>query len=340
MAKAQSDTLPFPILIGDIGGTNARFSILADAETKATDFVHVQTADYKTIDDAIVEKVINNPDLPNPRSAILAIAGPVDGDEIDLTNCDWIVRPKKMIGELGFDAVLVLNDFEAQALAVATLTDGDREAIGAPLPAVDATRVVLGPGTGLGVAGLLHAHDTWFPVPGEGGHVDIGPRSARDLEIFPHLVTIEGRVSAEEIISGRGLLHIYNAVCAAGGITPVIKSPADVTEQGLGGKNGQAAEALELFVTYLGRLAGDLALIFMARGGVFLGGGISPKILPELKKPFFRAAFEDKAPHKELMKTIPTFVVTHPQAALAGLASYARAPDAYGIATEGRCWRR
>lgn len=340
MANVQSEALPFPILIGDIGGTNARFSILVDAESKATDFVHVQTADYETIDNAIIDKVFKNADLAKPRSAILAIAGPIDGDEIDLTNCDWIVRPKKMIGELGFDAVLVLNDFEAQALAIATLTDGDRATIGPALPAVDATRVVLGPGTGLGVAGLLHAHNTWFPVPGEGGHVDIGPRTPRDLEIFPHLVTIEGRVSAEEIISGRGLLHIYNAVCAADGVEPMMKRPADVTEEGLSGKNAQAAEALELFVTYLGRLAGDLALIFMARGGVFLGGGISPKILPELKKPLFRAAFEDKAPHKELMKTIPTFVVTHPQAALAGLASYARMPASYGIVTDGRCWRR
>lgn len=340
MANVPSEALPFPILIGDIGGTNARFSILVDAESKETDFVHVQTADYETIDDAIIDKVFNNPDLPKPLSAILAIAGPIDGDEIDLTNCDWIVRPKKMIGELGFDAVLVLNDFEAQALAVATLTDSDREPIGPAATAVDATRVVLGPGTGLGVAGVLHAHDTWFPVPGEGGHVDIGPRTPRDLEIFPHLATIEGRVSAEEVISGRGLLHIYNAVCAADGVAPNMKRPADVTEEGLNGKNAQAAEALELFVTYLGRLAGDLALVFMARGGVFLGGGISPKILPELKKPLFREAFEDKAPHKELMKTIPTFVVTHPQAALAGLASYARKPASYGIATEGRCWRR
>ncbi len=340
MANVHSEALPFPILIGDIGGTNARFSILVDAESKATDFVHVQTADYKTIDDAIVDKVFNDSDLPKPRSAILAIAGPIDGDEIDLTNCDWVVKPKKMIGELGFDAVLMLNDFEAQALAVATLTDGDRESIGPAVPAIDATRVVLGPGTGLGVAGLLHAKNTWFPVPGEGGHVDIGPRTPRDFEIFPHLVTIEGRVSAEEIISGRGLLHIYNAVCAADGVEPNMKRPADVTEEGLSGKNAQAAEALELFATYLGRLAGDLALVFMARGGVFLGGGISPKILPELKKPFFRAAFEDKAPHKELMKTIPTFVVTHPQAALAGLASYARTPASYGIVTEGRCWRR
>jgi glucokinase len=339
MADIQSDTLPFPILIGDIGGTNARFSILVDAETRTMDFIHVRTADYETIDDAISDKILDA-DLPRPRSAILAVAGPIDGDEIDLTNCDWIVRPKKMIGELGFDAVLVLNDFEAQALAVASLSDDDRVSIGPPCPALEATRVVLGPGTGLGVAGLVNARNTWFPVPGEGGHVDIGPRSRRDLEIFPHLATIEGRVSAEEILSGRGLLNIYRAVCAADGIVPSLYSPPEVTEEGLSRKNAQAAETLELFVTYLARLAGDLALVFMARGGVFFGGGISPKILPEFQKPVFRAEFEDKAPHKDLMRTIPTFVVTHPQAALAGLASYARTPAAYGIATDGRCWRR
>jgi glucokinase len=339
MADIQSDTLRFPILIGDIGGTNARFSILADANAEAGEFISVKTADYETIDDAITDKLFGS-GLPKPRSAILAVAGPIDGDEIDLTNCDWVVRPKKMIGELGFDAVLVLNDFEAQALAVASLTEKDREAIGPNSHADEATRVVLGPGTGLGVAGLVHARDTWFPVPGEGGHVDIGPRSPRDHEIFPHLATIEGRVSAEEILSGRGLLNIYRAVCAADGVEPSLDSPPEVTEEGLAGKDKQAAETLTLFVSYLGRLAGDLALIFMARGGVFLGGGISPRILSELKKPGFRDEFEDKAPHKELMRSIPTFVVTHPQAALAGLASYARKPSTYGIATEDRCWRR
>ena len=339
MAEVQPHTFAFPILIGDIGGTNARFSILVDATSAPDQFPHVQTADYETIDDAIADVVLKN-SVHKPRSAILAVAGPIDGDEIDLTNCDWIVRPKKMIGELGFDTVLVLNDFEAQALAVASLTAADRQPIGPITEATEASRVVLGPGTGLGVAGLVHARNTWFPVPGEGGHVDIGPRSKRDFEIFPHLRRIDGRVSAEEIISGRGLLNIYNAVCAADGIAPSLDAPPEVTEQGLSGENPQAAETIELFVRYLGRLAGDLALIFMARGGVFLGGGISPRILDALKKPEFREEFEDKAPHNELMKTIPTFVVTHPQAALAGLASFARSPATYGIALEGRCWQR
>jgi glucokinase len=309
----KTDKLPFPILIGDIGGTNARFSILIDAYAEPKAFPNVRTADYPTIDDAIQAVVLDKTSV-QPRSAILAVAGPIDGDEIDLTNCDWVVRPKAMIVNLGFEDVLVVNDFEAQALAAAALPDEYREALGPKGEPHMASRVVLGPGTGLGVAGLVYARHIWFPVPGEGGHVDVGPRSERDFEIFPHLKRIEGRISAEEILSGRGVVNIYQAVCAA--------------------------ETLSLFATYLGRVAGDMALIFMARGGVYLAGGISQKILPALRAPAFRAAFEDKAPHSQLMATIPTFVVTHPQAALAGLASFARTPAAYGISMDGRRWQR
>ncbi|MGI2032980.1 glucokinase [Rhizobium panacihumi] len=334
-----TDALPFPILLGDIGGTNARFSILANATAEATPFVSVKTADYPTIDEAIRQVVLDGSDL-KPRSAILAVAGPIDGDEIDLTNCDWVVRPKKMISDLGFDDVLVVNDFEAQALAASELAPEHRETLGPQDDPHMASRVVLGPGTGLGVAGLVHARDMWFPVPGEGGHVDVGPRSDRDFAIFPHLKRIEGRVSAEEILSGRGVVNIYQAICKADGIDSTLKDPADVTAAGLDGSNPQAVETLSLFSTYLGRVAGDMALIFMARGGVYLAGGISQKILAALKKPEFRAAFEDKAPHTELLATIPTFVVTHPQAALAGLASFARKPFAYGVSMDERRWQR
>jgi glucokinase len=339
MPDARTENLPFPILIGDIGGTNARFSVLTADNAEPENFPIVQTADFPTIDDAIRKVVLDVTSL-KPRSAVLAVAGPIDGDEIDLTNCDWVVRPKNMIKDLGFDDVLVVNDFEAQALAVATLSEEYREKLGTSGEPHRASRVVLGPGTGLGVAGLVYARETWFPVPGEGGHVDVGPRSERDFEIFPHLEPIEGRISAEQILSGRGLVNIYRAICTADGVAPKLALPADVTAHGLTGENVQAAETLTLFVTYLGRLAGDMALIFMARGGVYLAGGISQKIIPALKGPEFRAAFEDKAPHTELMGTIPTFVVTHPQAALAGLAAFARTPLAYGISTDGRRWRR
>lgn len=334
----ENEQLMFPILIGDIGGTNARFSILIDSYAEPKQFPIVHTADFATIDEAIQVNVLDKTSI-QPRSAILAIAGPINDDEIPLTNCDWIVRPRAMISDLGFSDVLVVNDFEAQALAIAALADQYREPIGDPGVPSLASRVVLGPGTGLGVAGLVHAQHMWFPVPGEGGHVDVGPRSERDYEIFPHLTPIEGRISAEQLLCGRGILNIYGAVCAASGIEPVYKDPADVTTNALSGADPAAVETISLFSTYLGRVAGDMALIFMARGGVFLAGGISQKIIPALKGPEFRRAFEDKAPHSHLMKTIPTFVVTHPLAALSGLATYARTPGSFGLATEGRRWR-
>ncbi|TCL71972.1 glucokinase [Rhizobium sp. BK251] len=330
--------LPFPILIGDIGGTNARFSILVDAYAEPTQFPNVRTADYETIDEAIQKGVLDKTSL-RPRAAILAVAGPIKSDEIPLTNCDWVVRPMQMITGLGLEDVLVVNDFEAQALAIAALSDEHRERIGDTPDGLIASRVVLGPGTGLGVGGLVHAQHTWIAVPGEGGHVDLGPRSKRDLELFPHLEAIEGRISAEQILCGRGLVNLYHAICTADGITPTLKEPADVTSHALAGTDKAAEETVSLFSTYLGRVAGDMALIFMARGGVYLSGGISQKIIPALKKPEFRAGFEDKAPHTELMRSIPTYVVTHPLAALAGLASYARMPTSFGVATEGRRWR-
>lgn len=329
----------FPILIGDIGGTNARFWILTDAAAEPLQFPNVRTADFATLEEALAREVLGKAGQ-TPRSAILAVAGPIEGDEIALTNCDWVVRPKSMIADLGFEDVLVINDFEAQALAAATLTPDFREPIGPFKDAQIASRVVMGPGTGLGVAGLLRARNMWFPIPAEGGHVDLGPRSERDLQIFPYIERIEGRVAAEQILCGRGLVNLYRALCQADGIEPQFADPADITSHGLANTNPQAAETLSLFVTYIGRYAGDLALIMMAKGGVYLAGGISQKIIPAFRWPEFRAAFEDKAPHTALMRHIPTFVVTHPQAALAGLASYARAPENFGLATDGRRWRR
>ena len=178
MANQTGDesVLQFPILIGDIGGTNARFAILIDSYAEPKQFPIVQTADFDTIDEAIQSSILDRTSI-QPRSAVLAVAGPVDGDEIDLTNCPWVVRPRAMIEQLGLSDVVVLNDFEAQALAVVALGEEHMEKIGPGTPEPAAGRVVLGPGTGLGVAGLIHACHRWIPVPGEGGHMDIGPRT-------------------------------------------------------------------------------------------------------------------------------------------------------------------
>jgi glucokinase len=334
----QEATIHFPILIGDIGGTNARLAILIDAYAQPKEFPILATADYETIDEAIQVNVLDKTSV-QPRSAIFAIAGPVDGDEIELTNCPWIVRPKQMMENFALEDVIVLNDFEAQALAAASLEPENRHGIGGGEIENSASRVVLGPGTGLGVSGLVYSNNNWIPVPGEGGHVDLGPRSERDHAVFPHLERIEGRISAEQVLCGKGLVNLYGAVCLADGLNPSFTTPKEITTAGLDHSNAAAAESLSLFATYLGRVAGDLALVFMARGGVFLSGGIAQKIIPVLEQPEFRQAFEDKAPHSALLKAIPTCVMTHPLAALFGLASYARTPVRFGVSTEGRRWK-
>jgi glucokinase len=336
--RDNSAGLQFPVLIGDIGGTNARFAVLADPSSGLGETRIVQTASFASIDEAVQQTMLAELGT-KPRSAVFAVAGPVDGDEIALTNCPWIVRPKAMFATLGLGEVVVLNDFEAQALAVVALGEEHLENIGGGAPVANAGRVVLGPGTGLGVAGLIHSGGKWIPVPGEGGHMDIGPRSARDHQIFPHLEPIEGRISGEQILCGRGLVNAYRAVASADGSTPVLTRPAEITAAALAGTDKVAQEALRFFVTCLGRTAGDLALVFKSRGGVYLTGGIAQKIVPALKEGNFRDAFEDKAPHRDLMRSMPVYVITHPLAALSGLAAFAQTPERFGVETDGRHWR-
>lgn len=336
--EGAKKTLRFPVLIGDVGGTNARFSVIADENSEAGEPLIVKTADYATIDDAIRTAVLDRSSI-RPNSAVLAVAGPVEADEIPLTNCPWVVKPRQMLSSLNLGDVVVLNDFEAQALAVVALGSEHMEQIGGGSPEPNAGRVVLGPGTGLGVAGLVHAFGGWVPVPGEGGHMDIGPRSKRDYEVFPNIETIEGRVSGEQILCGRGLVNTYRAIAKTDGKAAKLNVPADITAAALAGTDDVAVETLSMFATCLGRTAGDLALVFMSRGGVFLTGGIAQKILPALRAGNFRAAFEDKAPHGDLLRSIPTYVITHPLAALAGLAAFARTPGKFGVETSGRRWQ-
>jgi glucokinase len=333
------ESVRYPVLVGDIGGTNARFALLTGKDAELISFQNVRTADFKNIDDAIRQVILPQSPQP-PKTAILAIAGPVNSDEIELTNCPWVVRPKVMMDTLGFEEVIVLNDFEAQALAVVALDKEHLEQIGGGDVDPLAGRVVLGPGTGLGVAGLINARGVWQPIPGEGGHVDVGPRTARDFEIFPHLEPIEGRISAEQILCGRGMMSLYRAICAASGVSTQFTEPQEVTAGAMTHGNRWAKETLSLFATYLGRVAGDMALVFMAKGGVYLSGGIAQKILPILKQGEFRAAFNDKAPHSQIMAEMPVFVITHPLAAVVGLAAFARNPFKFGVNMSGRHWQR
>lgn len=327
----------FPLLIGDIGGTHARFAILPDARSELIVFESARTAEHRSLEEAIRQVVPGTTGF-RPRSALLAVAAVVSGDSFPLTNADWLICPKRLASDLGLADVVAVNDFEAQALATVALESRDLIRIGGRQADAFAPRVVLGPGTGLGVAGLVRHADTWLPVAGEGGHVDIGPRDRREFEIFDCLERIDGRISGEQILCGRGLLNLYRATCRAGGVEPRFTEPESVSRAALADPESMAGEALALFVTILGRFAGDLALLFMAQGGVYLTGGISRHIHPVLQDGRFRRAFEDKAPFSALIASIPVLVMVDASAALKGLAAFVRAPGRFALDMRGRRW--
>jgi glucokinase len=335
---AEKSGIPFPVLIGDVGGTNARFALVGGRQEAPARMPDVQTADFPTIDDAIAATLMPNASV-GPKSAVLALAGPITGDAVPLTNCDWVVEPKRLIERFGLDEVILLNDFEAQSLSLPGLTARDLDQIGGGTAKPEATRLVVGPGTGLGAGALVRAGGMWIPVPGEGGHIDFGPVTPRDMAIWPHLERVLGRISAEALLCGPGLLRLYRGIAGTDGKPAQFNTPAGVTAAGLARSDPVAAEAIDLFSTYLGRFAGDLALVFMPRGGVYLAGGIPTRIAPALKSGGFREAFVAKAPHREITEEIATAIIVKTDAALAGIAALAQNPSRFVVELQGRRWR-
>lgn len=327
--------IPFPVLLADVGGTNARLAILPEAHSPVRDFASVHTADYPDFASAASATVLDTTAIL-PRSLLLAIAGPVRGAETKLTNADWALDPEAIREDLNLDTVVMFNDFEALALSLPALEDEQLLKIGRGEMRSRQPRVVLGPGTGLGVAALIYADTCYTPLAGEGGHVDFGPISRRDFEIWPHLERLHGRVTGETLLSGNGLARIYRAVANASGADPTVcKDGPDVTRLADEGDNC-ADEAIDLFLTYLGRLAGDFALLFLAKGGVYIAGGIAPRLASRFESSPFRAAFEDKAPHAAIMAEMPTYLITDTKPAIAGMAHFATMPTRFALDLSGR----
>lgn len=326
----------FPILVADIGGTNARFAKV-DHPSAPTEFLtSTATSDHSGIISAIDTVQAEHPGQ-RAQTAIIAVAGPVTGDRIPLTNADWVIEPLKMISELGLREVVVVNDFEAQALALPGFEGTDVRQFGGGDLRPNATKFVLGPGTGLGAGALIHAADTWIPLPGEGGHVELGPVSEEDYLIWPHIERLGGRIGAEQVLSGTGLPRLSRAVAAFMELDRAFASGSDVTRAAADG-DPVAVKTVDVFARGLGRVAGDFALSLLARGGVYLTGGVTRHVSDVLTSGAFRSAFEAKAPHEGLLRSIPTFIVEHPNPALEGLAAFARAPSRFAVDMTGRRW--
>ena len=340
MADLSLSTRPtefeYPVLVADIGGTNARFARIDGPNTETVKCPSCGTSDHPGLVEAIRDSLAQI-DGPAPKTLIAAVAGPVTGDIIPLTNAPWVIKPADVLKELNLAQVVIINDFEAQALALPGLSGPDIEQIGGGTVRPNSTKFVLGPGTGLGAAAMIYAAGIWIPVPGEGGHVEIGPVTKDDEAIWPHIERMGGRVGAESILSGSGLPRLARAVAASRAADHRLTTGAAITKAA-SENDPIALETLHLFARALGRVAGDFALSLLARGGVYLTGGVTPRIDRFLNDGQFRAAFEAKAPHERLVQSIPTFIVRHPNPALEGLAAFAHKPERFAVDLSGRSW--
>jgi glucokinase len=306
------------ILVGDVGGTNTRLALaMADGPSFRLEGQRI-FATHGDIGQLIAEYLAARDGL-RPAAVALCGAGPLLPDgSIRLTNADCHLRPERLGAAAGTPHVVVVNDFEAVAHALPALTPADLLQCGGGTPLPLAPRVALGPGTGLGIAGLVHADGAWLAVPGEGGHVDLAPVDDDELAVWQLMRQRHGRVSAEMVLSGHGLTRLYQALGGDG-----IEGPAVAAAAAAGDAKALAVE--RLFTRWLGRVAGNAALSFAARGGVYIAGGIVPAWGTRFDVPAFRGGFEDKAPFVAMLAQIPTFVIMHPQPALLGLARLAAA---------------
>lgn len=336
LGHPSTDIAPiaFPVLIADIGGTNVRFAIQPAPNAPLVEFETVRTGDFPDFTEAVRQTVHPAAD-ERPRSVLMAIAGPVT-PPMKLTNAEWVIDPQRIVPDLELATLIVFNDFEALSLSLPSLREDQLMPIGKGEVKPRKPRLVLGPGTGLGVAALIYGDDAFRPLPGEGGHMSFGPETERDFQIWPHLERVGGRISGEAVLSGNGLARLYRGLAASEGLDRSdCRSGADVTHRAEAGE-ALADEAIELFLTYLGRYAGDLALVFIPEGGVYIAGGIAPRLKDRFETSGFRAAFETKAPHTRILSQIPTFLVTEQRPAVAGMAAFASDPQRFMVDLTGR----
>jgi glucokinase len=327
---------PFPALVCDTGGTNVRFALVSEPSGGLSDIVHLHTADYPGLAEAIEAAV---PKLrTRPRSMIACGAGPVAGRTLKLTNAPWVMDGPEAARRTGLKQGLLLNDFEAQALSLPTIPEGWERSVGPLKFGTKGPQVILGPGTGLGVAALVEADGRFTPVSSEACHIDFGPVRPEEYELWPHLERAHGRVTSESVISGIGLARVHRArIMAKGGPDPNV-DPATVTAAATADPNGEEAASVRLYWHIVARFAGDMAVTFVATGGLTLSGGVLPRVVDFLDEAAFRQAFEAKAPVDGLAKRIPTRLVTREDAVLVGMAAIARTPDRYGIDYGSRAW--
>ncbi|PKE31832.1 glucokinase [Rahnella sp. AA] len=309
-------------LVGDVGGTNCRLALCALDSGEISQSKTFSGLDYDSLEDVVREYLASQ--HQEIEDACIAIACPITGDWVAMTNHTWAFSIAEMKKNLGLQHLEVINDFTAVSMAIPMLKEQDLLQFGGKKVQDGKPAVIYGAGTGLGVAHLIHANKQWLSLPGEGGHVDFAPNSEEEDIILEQLRTEMGHVSAERILSGPGLVNLYRAIVKSDNRVPENFKPKDVTELALSDENVDCRRALSLFCVIMGRFGGNLALNMGTFGGVYIAGGIVPRFLEFFKASGFRAAFEDKGRFKDYLMDIPVFLITHDQPGLLGAGAYLR----------------
>jgi len=308
----------FPRLVGDVGGTHARFAWIAAPAAPPAQVATYACAEFASLTQAIERYLADHADV-RPRWAAIGIATAVTGDEVRMTNHPWAFSIAQVQRELGLERLLVLNDFTALALSLPALDAAQLQQVGGGAAVAGAPLALLGPGTGLGVSGLLPARGAAVPISGEGGHVTLAATDAREAAVIELLRRRFGHASAERALSGPGLENLHQALAQLEGASRPAMSAAQITAAAQ--TDTHCAEVLELFFGLLGSVAGNLALTLGARGGVYVGGGIVLHIGERIGHSPFRERFEAKGRFRDYLAAIPTWIVTAPESpALIGAA--------------------
>jgi len=310
-------------LLADIGGTHARLAWQAGRDAPLADLATYPCAQHDSLHDAIRHYLAQH-ERPAPGACAIGIANPVVGDRVQMTNHHWSFSIAELQRRLGFERLLVLNDFTALALSLPALPATQLQAIGGGAAVAQAPIALVGPGTGLGVSGLLWSGpDRCLPVAGEGGHATLAAADAHEAAVIGLLQRRFGHVSAERALSGPGLVNLYQALCELHGRPcHVERDAAAVSAAGLAGEDLQSTDAIEMFCSLLGSFAGNVALMLGARGGVYIGGGIVPRWGAQvLARSAFRERFEAKGRFAGYLREVPTrLIVADASPALLGAA--------------------
>ena len=304
-------------LVGDIGGTNSRFGLVEPGSTQLSRVAVQKNEKFASLEDSIAA-YIQSQGLTELASAAVAVAGPVEGEWVALTNRDWRFTRETLRAAAKARKFRLLNDFEALALALPHLDGDDIVQIGGETPTKPAVKIVLGPGTGLGMATLAPLPEGgWMALPGEVGHISLPVQTREEFE-WREKMTLPGVLfESEDAITGGGLLRMYRAVAEQ----PTLSTPEDVLQAALAKRDAAAVKTLDQFITWLARIAGDAAMAMQARGGVYLAGGIAPSIVDVLKTGTFRTVFQEKGRLAHVMRPIPVYVIVEKFPAFKGCAA-------------------